>query len=62
METIHRIHVGQLTNIIQELQKENNTLRRQVTILNKRCTTLEAELQNFKDTIAEMTRRTALKI
>ena len=59
--------VGQLTQLIQELRKENHKLHQQVSILNTRCTKLEAELGNVTKTIEEMRAappppQTALKI
>ena len=44
--------VGQLTQLIQELRKENSLLHRQVSILNNQCTKLEAELENVKQALS----------
>ena len=46
--------MGQLMQIIQQLRKQNGLLHRQVSTLNDRCTKLEAELVNVKETIEEM--------
>ena len=60
--------MGGLAKIIQELRNENRFLHQQVSRTNERCSILEAELENVKQTLANIRatppqpRQTAQKI
>ena len=45
---------SQLTQLIQDIQKENSALHQQVSIVNDHCDKLETELKNVKGIIQEM--------